>query len=344
MTISERDGFDSASATEGAKYRREAAAQLIIDSGAGAALISDPATLRWLGLSATYEAYVLSRDRTVLEVASRGEGEPRRSLERALAACGIRSIDHILVDGVGARRLAGEGPANCSDAFLRARRRKYPDELQLLRHAADLVAIGHAALRRAVHPGVTEQELWATASAVIDQANPASGATHVDLMVGPRTALVGEPPGDAQVRDGDAVLFDLAVERSSYWADSCTTFTCGHPSPELRKRHKIVRATLDRASHLARSGVRARDLDKAIRDTLERAGLSCPHHTGHGVGLAAQEAPWLVPDSEDILEEGMVIALEPGAYTDGFGVRLEHLYLVDPDQARQLTTHSLDLT
>jgi Xaa-Pro aminopeptidase len=40
----------------------------------------------------------------------------------------------------------------------------------------------------------------------------------------------------------------------------------------------------------------------------------------------------------------MVVALEPGAYADGIGVRVEHLLLIEAAGARPLTTHSLDLT
>jgi Xaa-Pro dipeptidase len=85
-------------------------------------------------------------------------------------------------------------------------------------------------------------------------------------------------------------------------------------------------------------------VDAAVRAVLADAGLECPHHIGHGVGVSPQEPPWLVADDETVLDEGMVLAIEPGAYTGGFGLRLEHLVLVEAGGARPLTNHSLDLT
>jgi Xaa-Pro aminopeptidase len=66
------------------------------------------------------------------------------------------------------------------------------------------------------------------------------------------------------------------------------------------------------------------------------------------VTLACDGAPdaalrRLVPGEPTVLDEGMVIAIEPGAYADGFGVRLEHVALIEADGARPLTTHALDL-
>jgi Xaa-Pro aminopeptidase len=105
-----------------------------------------------------------------------------------------------------------------------------------------------------------------------------------------------------------------------------------------------VRAALDAGFAAARPGVRAGAVDAAIRATLDRFSLSCPHHTGHGVGARAQQPPWLNPGVDAVLQDGTVIALEPGAYADGFGVRLEHLAVVEHGGARPLTTHSLELT
>jgi Xaa-Pro aminopeptidase len=163
-------------------------------------------------------------------------------------------------------------------------------------------------------------------------------------MSGPRTALIGEPPTDRPVAAGDAVLFDLAPRRDGWWADSCATVCCGRPSVALRRRHDAVRAALDAGLRAARPGVRAAAVDAAVRAALDRVFLTCPHHTGHGVGARAQQAPWLNPGVETVLEAGTVVALEPGAYADGFGVRLEHLAVVEHGGARPLTTHSLELT
>ena len=54
-----------------------------------------------------------------------------------------------------------------------------------------------------------------------------------------------------------------------------------------------------------------------------------PHHGGHAVGVTSFEDPHLIPADGSLLDEGMVIAIEPGVYFAGrFGVREEDNYLV----------------
>jgi len=221
---------------------------------------------------------------------------------------------------------------------------KTSDELNLICAAAELVAVGHHAVRGALEPGRTERELWDVAATAIALAGGEPANAVVDLMVGERTSLVGEPPGETRLAEGDPVLFDLAPKHGGYWADSCATFACGKPSPALCRRHSVVIDALERGMACARPGVSAGAVDAAIRERLASRGLKCPHHTGHGVGARAQEPPWFVPGNDFVLEEGMVVALEPGNYADGFGVRLEHLTVVEADGARPLTHHSLALT
>jgi Xaa-Pro aminopeptidase len=68
------------------------------------------------------------------------------------------------------------------------------------------------------------------------------------------------------------------------------------------------------------------------------AGHEYNHHTGHGLGYVRAEAPRITPTSEDVLEEGMVIALEPGVYIEGWGgFRHEHIMAVRAHGAELLT-------
>jgi Xaa-Pro aminopeptidase len=79
----------------------------------------------------------------------------------------------------------------------------------------------------------------------------------------------------------------------------------------------------------------------ALRDRIAArfpAG-AFPHHGGHGLGVTAHEPPHLIPGEAATLEEGQVIALEPGVYlADEAGGRVEELYLVTPDGGVELRT------
>ena len=74
---------------------------------------------------------------------------------------------------------------------------------------------------------------------------------------------------------------------------------------------------------------------------LEEAGFGAHfnHSVGHGIGRDVHEAPMLRHVSEAVLEPGMVVTVEPGAYFPEWGgVRIEDDVLVTADGAEVLST------
>jgi Xaa-Pro aminopeptidase len=89
------------------------------------------------------------------------------------------------------------------------------------------------------------------------------------------------------------------------------------------------------AETLIRPGVRARDVYAAVKERLDE---SFWHHVGHGIGFRGHEAPRIIPGSDDVFEEGDVIAIEPGMYSSEMhgGIRLEDNYVVRKDGPENL--------
>ena len=94
------------------------------------------------------------------------------------------------------------------------------------------------------------------------------------------------------------------------------------------------------ALNKARVGIPIKEVDMIVRAYIDEAGYGdfFRHGTGHGVGIAVHEAPAINSTGNGLLEEGMVITIEPGIYIPNIGgVRLEDMVLITADAPRVLT-------
>ena len=168
---------------------------------------------------------------------------------------------------------------------------------------------------------------------------------------------------DRQLRAGESLVVDV-FPKSRLAADCTRTFCVGEPSDPLARGHAEVLAALEASAASARPGVRAWDLQAAVCEHFAGSGWPTPvdtpgttrgyvHGLGHGVGFEVHEMPSFRQEAnawEGCLEVGDVITLEPGLYepeptegTVGWAVRLEDLYVVEPDGVRNLTPLPYDL-
>ena len=92
-------------------------------------------------------------------------------------------------------------------------------------------------------------------------------------------------------------------------------------------------------------GASLAELDVLIRDGLAEAGYpgQPSHPVAHGVGARAHEPPYAHQAGQGMIQEGMVLAIEPGAYWEGGGgLRLEDNFLVTATGAEQLSPYPDD--
>jgi Xaa-Pro aminopeptidase len=187
--------------------------------------------------------------------------------------------------------------------------------------------VGQETLLTEAHAGLTELELFASVRAAMEKAAGKRFPLMADFVSGPRTEQTGGGPCARTIEEGDLILSDLTPCLDGYWGDTCHTVVAGNPSPLQSNMFQRVQEALMIGIQAMRPGVRASAIDRLMRQHLAPLG-TYPHHGGHGLGVTYHEEPRIVPYNDLELEPGMIVALEPGVYRDGQGVRLEHVTVV----------------
>jgi len=160
------------------------------------------------------------------------------------------------------------------------------------------------------------------------------------VATGERSALPHATPTDRRVDPGDLLLLDFAAPVDGYCSDLTRTFVRGTPEPWQVTLHEQVLEAQTKAHEVIGNGVAGRDVDRAVRETFALHDMDgfFGHSTGHGIGLDVHEGPSLSFRSEDVLEAGNVVTVEPGLYLPGRGgVRIEDDVRIGEAGARTLT-------
>ena len=95
--------------------------------------------------------------------------------------------------------------------------------------------------------------------------------------------------------------------------------------------YDVVQKAHDEAIAKIKPGMKASEADLIARKIISQAGYEkeFSHSLGHSVGLETHDGFRLSSLSNEIIEEGMVLTVEPGIYIEGFGgVRLEDMILI----------------
>ena len=229
----------------------------------------------------------------------------------------------------------------------RLREVKDPAEVEQIAEAARLADETLAGVLEAGLGGRTEKDV-ATAIEVRALELGAEGLSFPPIVAhGAHGALPHAEPRDVEIGGGSLVTIDWGVRVGGYCSDCTRTYAVGEVGEqEVRAYEAVNRARAAGLAALA-PGAAPREVDAHARAVIEEAGFGKQfgHGLGHGVGLDVHEEPRLSPrGSEDPLEAGMAVTVEPGIYVPGqFGVRIEDLAVVQDGGARILTSLDREL-
>ena len=136
------------------------------------------------------------------------------------------------------------------------------------------------------------------------------------ICASPNSMVVHGIPGPYRLERGDIISIDVGVVLDGWVADAARTFPVGDISPIAEKLLEVTRESLFKAAEQCVPGNRLGDVSHAVQATVEEAGLSVVRSlVGHGIGRSMHEEPQIPnygePGKGPLLEEGMVLAVEP---------------------------------
>lgn len=199
---------------------------------------------------------------------------------------------------------------DCSEMMNRVRWIKTPAEVERIIKAANLMDIAYGQVFSRIQPGDTERKVHADMMATCLGLGFewAHGILNTDKNTIP---YAGE--SDTVINKGDVIRTDYVAYLSGYPGHQSRNVILGAPSAKQREEYRInleiYRDTIDRC----RAGARVGDLYDHVMREYDRHGWDYKSLLiGHGVGAWwHQQEPILRRGSDVILEEGMVLALEP---------------------------------
>ena len=235
--------------------------------------------------------------------------------------------------------------------LVEARALKTEQEIERMRLANELAAQAMEHCRKHARAGMRESELGAMWNGFVHgegtgfegRVELAHGFSLVWSGRGIRTFTA---TGDRPVQEHEPTLFEIWVCADGYWCDHTKNLCPGELSPEYDRLLDGLLTVYNTAIDYTEPGASLADLDRLIRDGIAEIGYpgQPSHPVCHGVGARAHEPPYAHQAAGGGVREGMVLAIEPGAYWPaGGGLRLEDNFLITSSGALKLSPFPDDL-
>ncbi|HEY6054084.1 MAG TPA: Xaa-Pro peptidase family protein [Gaiellaceae bacterium] len=285
---------------------------------------------------------------------------PARTLEGAVeAARGYERVGLELSLGTQASdRMVGEpttftkawfdgfpGAEDATPLLAQARAVKTEQEVERMRLANEIAAAAMEHVRGQLRPGMKESEAAALWLGFV-HGEGTGWRGQVELALG--FSLVWSGPGirtftatgDRPVQPDQPTLFEIWVCADGYWADHTKNLCPGELRADYRELEQGLTEVYDAAVAHCRPGASLAELDLLVRAGIDAIGYpgQPSHPICHGIGARAHEPPYAHQAGGGTIEEGMVLAIEPGCYWEGGGgLRVEDNFLITAGGAEKLS-------
>jgi len=205
------------------------------------------------------------------------------------------------------------------------------EEIKIIAEGGKILARIMRELKNRIEPGLSTKELDKLADELIlkSDARPAFKGYHGfpnSLCVSLNEEVVHGVPSERRIEQGDIISLDLGIFYKGFCTDMAFTVPVGEVEPEALRLIRITKKALKRAITRCKPGKTLGDVGQAIQTYIENQDFQVIRELcGHGVGKQIQESPEVLNFGQRhkgvILEQGMVLALEPTAAMGQPGIK-----------------------
>ena len=216
--------------------------------------------------------------------------------------------------------LPGLRIADATDVVRRLRMVKSHAEIEKIGHICRIAGRSFAEIPRLAHAGQPLEELFrAFRREALSQ-----GADDMPYLVGGADQGgyhdVISPPGARPLSDGDILMLDTGAVWDGYFCDFDRNFAIGRADDRSRRAYDVLWRATEAGIEAARPGTTCRELFDAMRKVIGEMDDQGGDvgRLGHGLGMQLTEWPSHAAFDDTVIEENMVLTLEPSlSYGDG---------------------------
>ncbi|QHS22730.1 aminopeptidase P family protein [Virgibacillus sp. MSP4-1] len=217
---------------------------------------------------------------------------------------------------------------------------KTKDELKRIKQACEIADAAFDHILDYIKPGVKEIDVSNELEFFMRRNGAESSSFDIIVASGYRSALPHGVASKKMIESGELVTLDFGAYYQGYCSDMTRTVAVGQISDELKDIYDTVLQAQLKGVEGIKPGITGIEADALTRDYIKAKGYGdyFGHSTGHGIGLDVHEGPGLSFRSEQKLEPGMVVTVEPGIYISNVGgCRIEDDIVVTENGYEKLT-------
>lgn len=199
--------------------------------------------------------------------------------------------------------------------------KKSREEIKIMRHAGNIVALVHQEMARVIEPGVSTLELDKIAYDIIKKNKaiptflgycgyPNSICASINEQV-----VHGIPHEDSVLKEGDIISIDVGATFRGMVGDGAWTYPVGKIAPEVQHLLDTTKKALFAGIEKMIPDTKLENVSGAIEDVAKENKVGIVReYGGHGVGRQMHEEPFLFnyrTNSNIIIKKNCAIAIEP---------------------------------